>query len=514
MIPIRTTLLVAAVLLGACATARGRPPAAAPHPADEGTVFVLRHQGEPVAVETTTREGRQLRGTLEINESLELNYTVERGDDGAAVAVRWSTRQPGRPASDPQVVRFPAATPGEAIAPGETVTEAVLPWFDQSAAMIEQIVHVARQDGSERVEVRLHRLIDGRLLDGVVTILDERNATLEAGGKLWRLGFDGKGALLAGQATDYGVTIERTERIPADVRPLWPPYGTPSGASYQAHDVRIPAPEGHVLAGTLTLPRSGGPHGAVILITGGGPNNRNNGTPPSIPFRDIADALSSRGIAVLRLDDRGVGESTGDATTSTTRDETDDIRTALAWLRGHEAVAARRIGLVGWSEGGLIAPMIAAEDPDLAAVVTMNGPATGLQAAEYQFRHIVTNNPSVPPEEVESAVARLLASQQDHVRAASIVAADAREHARRVRTPVLLLAAANDRHVPPSSIVELAALFREGGNRDVTTLVFPDLNHMFLPDPDGGAAAWPFLPSTRVPQGVVDAVGEWLLERL
>jgi uncharacterized protein len=506
--------LLAVVLLAACSTAARHPqPSPAAAPAAE-KVFVLRHQGTAVAVETVTREGQQLQGTVEINEILALSYQIELGDDEAASSVRWSTWQPGRPASTPHVIRFSPQPSGAAMEVGETASQASLPWFDQSAAMIEQIVRLARHDGSGRVEVRLHRLIDGRLLVGVVTFIDARNATFEAGGRLWRLGFDSHGSLLAGQAAEYGVTIDRLDRRPPDVRQPWPAYGTPEGATYLADEVRIPAPEGHQLAGTLTLPRVPAPHPAVILITGGSRHNRNNGAPPAVPFRDIADVLSSSGIAVLRLDDRGVGESTGDAATSTTGDETDDIRTALAWLRRHEQVAAGRIGLVGWSEGGMIAPMIAADDSDLAAVVAMNGPVSGLQAAQYQFRHMISTNPAIPPSEVEAAVARLLASQQQHTRAASIVATDVREQALRVRPPVLLLAAANDRHVEPSSAVELAALLREGGNRDVSTRLFPGLNHMFLPDPDGAAAAWPFLPSTRLPEAVTTALATWLLERL
>jgi uncharacterized protein len=507
-----------ATLLGACASAPAVPaPRAAQIPAAaaaEGVIFDLRHGGRSVAVETLSRSGNDLRGTVAVNEALEVSWTMELTENETARLVRWHTRRADRPATAPAVIRLDDDTSGESGDDPQSGRRALLPWFDQSAGMMEQIVRLALRRGDDRVVIPLHRLIDGRQIDAVVTFTGEREVSLEAGGKEWRLALDRNDAVVAGQATGHGVTLGRRDRLPSDVRPVWPPYGTPAGAVYQVIDVRIPAPEGHILAGTLTLPRPPGPHPAVILITGAGLNNRNQGSPPAMPFRDLADGLSSRGIAVLRLDDRGVGESTGDAATSTTQDETDDIRTALEWLRRQDGVDRARIGLVGWSEGGLIAPILAADDRDIAAVAIMNGPPTGLLAAEYQIRILVASDPSIAPDQRKQEVARILASQQSHVRSASIIATDAREHARRVRAPVLLLYAMNDQHVPPWSAAIFEALLREGGNDDVTTRLFPGLNHMFLPDPEGHAAAWPFLPSTQLPSVVITTLAEWLAETL
>src|SRR5262249_28093080 len=157
--------------------------------------------------------------------------------------------------------------------------------------------------------------------------------------------------------------------------------------------VRIPSPLGHVLAGTLTIPSGRHDVPAAVLITGLTPNNRNNGDPPWMPLRDLADALSRQGIAVLRVDDRGVGESTGDPTASTTFDEADDVTTEVAWLRARPGIDRRRIALVGYSEGGLIAPMVAARDSGIAAIVTLAGPGVpGLELARYQVEAAVVRD--------------------------------------------------------------------------------------------------------------------------
>jgi uncharacterized protein len=511
---------VAVVLSSACAP---RPPLQTPlHTAavlqelDEREVFVLRYGGEPYAVETVSRTHGRLTGLVAVSEALEVMYEIHVMPDEAASRVEWTFQRPDRPPATPSVVHFENS--GDHLSsddePAPRGKAAALPWFDQSGGMMEQLVRHAGTTGSDRVEVPLYRLIGGSMIPAMVTFPADRQVVIEVGGKIWRFALDAEGAVVEGQATAYGVTLAKHAELPREVRPVWPPYGTPPGAPYEALEVRIPSPEGHQLAGTLTLPDSGTRRPVAVLITGAAQHNRNNGTPPVVPFREIADALSSRGIAVLRLDDRGVGESTGDATGSTTQDETRDIHTALAWLRMHPAIDPERMALVGWSEGGLIAPIVAATEPGIAAIVIMNGPPTGRSTAEYQIRYSVERNPAVAADEKEQAITRLLESAQAHPRSASIIATDARPHAGRVAAPVLILNGANDRHVPPWSAAEYAAAFREGGNDDVTTRLFLGLNHNFLPDPDGSAAGWPFLPSTRLAPEVVSTLTEWLVSRL
>ena len=134
------------------------------------------------------------------------------------------------------------------------------------------------------------------------------------------------------------------------------------------------------LCGTLTLPRSPGPHPVAVMITGSGPQDRDESLVGHKPFLVIADHLTRRGVAVLRYDDRGTGASTGDFLAGTTPDFAVDARAALRYLRTREDIDHARMGLIGHSEGGLIAPMVAT-GPDRAMVsfaVLLAPPAVGI----------------------------------------------------------------------------------------------------------------------------------------
>jgi uncharacterized protein len=134
---------------------------------------------------------------------------------------------------------------------------------------------------------------------------------------------------------------------------------------------------GVTLAGTLTLPKKEGKFPAVILISGSGPQNRDEELLGHKPFLVIADYLTINGIAVLRFDDRGVAQSTGTFKTATTADFADDATSALDYLQSRKEIFTQKIGLVGHSEGGIIAPMIAARSNQVAFIVMLAG--TGLR---------------------------------------------------------------------------------------------------------------------------------------
>jgi dipeptidyl aminopeptidase/acylaminoacyl peptidase len=128
------------------------------------------------------------------------------------------------------------------------------------------------------------------------------------------------------------------------------------------------------LAGTLTYPDSVGPFPAVILITGSGPQNRDEGILGHRPFLVISDYLTRQGIAVLRVDDRGVGGSTGNFSQATTEDFVEDVLAGVEYLKSRKDIDSSRIGLLGHSEGGLIAPLVAVKSPDVAFIILMAGP--------------------------------------------------------------------------------------------------------------------------------------------
>lgn len=163
------------------------------------------------------------------------------------------------------------------------------------------------------------------------------------------------------------------------------------------------------LAGTLTLPAGEGSFPALILLTGSGPQDRNNGAaalPGYRPFEQMAAHFASGGVAVLRFDDRGVGDSEGDIATATPNELVRDAEAALDYLREHASIDAQRIGVLGHSEGGTVATISAARRDDIRFVVMLAAPAvSGRELAEMAY-------------------ARMVASADDPERAAELVEAE------------------------------------------------------------------------------------------
>jgi pimeloyl-ACP methyl ester carboxylesterase len=133
----------------------------------------------------------------------------------------------------------------------------------------------------------------------------------------------------------------------------------------------------------LTLPSDKGVFPAVLLISGSGPQDRNETIYNHHPFLVLADYLTRQGIAVLRVDDRGVGESTGDFSQATSEDFASDVLAGVEYLKTCKEIDPKKIGLIGHSEGGLIAPMVAVKSPDVAFIVLMAG--TGLTGEEISY---------------------------------------------------------------------------------------------------------------------------------
>lgn len=153
---------------------------------------------------------------------------------------------------------------------------------------------------------------------------------------------------------------------PQEPRPPYP---------YYTEDVNFSNAKAEIsLAGTLTLPRKDGVFPAVVLISGSGAQNRDEELAGHKPFLVIADYLTRQGIAVLRVDDRGTGQSTGNFDTGTSEDFATDVEAAVNYLRKRKEILKSQIGLIGHSEGGMIAPMVAAKDKNIAFIVLLAGP--------------------------------------------------------------------------------------------------------------------------------------------
>jgi hypothetical protein len=304
-----------------------------------------------------------------------------------------------------------------------------------------------------------------------------------------------------------------------------PDYSAPPGAPYRAENVTIPTPAGHTLAGTLTIP-AGASRGArvpaVITITGSGPQDRDEyiGLDDYRPFRQLADSLSRRGIAVLRMDDRGTGASTGTFKRTTSAEFAQDIRAGLAYLRTRPEIDGARFGVMGHSEGAVIAPMVADAEPTVRAIVLLAGVARPARAAlDMQLANLIEHDPKLSAAGKDSA-RKQIPSRVDAMMAADpwmkfFLTYDPSATARRVKTPVLILTGSNDQQAPPGQVVEQEAAFRAAGNRDVTAHLVPGVNHLFVVDPDGYPGNYAKLPPpVRIKQDVVGEVVDWLASRL
>jgi len=464
------------------------------------TALVTYESGVPVAADWIQRRGAFVHTRSVLMQSGIRDAVIELGADGTALHASTRVGNAGGTLGAPIERDLGPARPY---------------WSDQIPSSIAQVIARARALG------RAHATIPGASLyrDAATAIEVERvDATdwvLRANGKRYDVLTDDAGNVVSATLPDYGVVIERRLGFPESRYPLWAAYAAAPGAPYTAEEVRVPAPQGHVLAGTLTRPRGTGPFAAAVLVTGLSPHERNNGEPPWMPLRDVADAMSRRGIVVLRVDDRGVGASTGDRASSTTFDEADDVRTEIAWLRKRRDVDRRSVAIVGYSEGGLIAPIVAASDSTVAAVVTMAGPGVaGMEVARYQIEAAVVRDTSIAPAAREAEIAKQLADTLTVREQSYLAIADPLVYARRVHCPALILQGGSDLHVPVRSAGRIAAAMRAGGNRDVTVRIFPGVSHAFLPDPLGLSSGWAALPAFLTSPAVLQAIGEWADSRL
>jgi len=225
-------------------------------------------------------------------------------------------------------------------------------------------------------------------------------------GKIKEDGLTIEGELIEPQeAIRLPLTLQRIEQAPELRRPQEPKKPYP----YREEEVVYENEKAGVkLAGTLTLPPSGGPFPAVLLITGSGAQDRDEKAFGHRPFLVLADYLTHRGIAVLRVDDRGVGGSTGNSLTSTSEDFAGDVLAGVEYLKKHKEINPEQIGLLGYSEGGLIAPLAAAQSKDVAFIVLMAGPGlTGEEILQRQTALILKANGVS-----DSAIAKNRALQQ------------------------------------------------------------------------------------------------------
>ena len=226
---------------------------------------------------------------------------------------------------------------------------------------------------------------------------------------------------------------------------------------YREVEVAFESAPDVTLAGTLTLPEGKGPFSAVAMITGSGPQDRDEYLLGHRPFLVIADELTRHGIAVLRYDDRGVAKSKGSFLTATSADFAVDAEAAAAFLRTRPEIDPRKVGLIGHSEGGMIAPLVAAADPKIAFVVLMAGPGVPTRELMRAQREAITKVMGGTP-----AVIAANAAAWDRVEDALLTAKDWPRA--RARMKEILLEAYTKAGVPaePAAKATDAALLQVG----------------------------------------------------
>lgn len=467
--------------------------------------FLTLEKGRLAGVDWVERHGNQVHSRVILTQSRVIDATIDLRPDETAAHSSVVLSEAGGDEHMTSVRDLEA---------GATY------WSDMMVSSIEQVVARARALGGEQAEIKVKTANLYRNAPGEADVerLDATDWVVSINDKNYLVLTDDHGCMLSASLPEHGIVIERRPSFDPSQYPLWAPYAAPPDGAYLAMDVSIPAPQGHALAGTLTTPKGAtGNLPAALLITGLSPSERNGGQPPWMPLRDLADALTRAGIAVLRVDDRGVGKSTGDHKPSTTFDEANDVRTEVAWLRSHPRIDPKRIALVGYSEGGLIAPMVAAGDPEIAAIVTLDGPGTsGMDLARYQSSQFVLRDPSVTASQRAEAIKKRLGDDLKDLtpRESVVLTIDPMPYAQRVRCPSLILHGGSDRTVPMRSAERLATAIRSNGNTNVTVRFFPGVSHSLLPDPGGLSTGWLYLPGFLTDPQLLHVMSNWVVHTL
>ena len=329
---------------------------------------------------------------------------------------------------------------------------------------------------------------------------------------------------------------------------------------YDSEDVTFDnAKAGITLAGTLTLPTKEGIFPAVVLITGSGPQNRDEELMGHKPFLVLSDYLTKNGIAVLRFDDRGTAASKGDFKTATSLDFASDVASAVAYLKTRKEINKKKIGLIGHSEGGIIAPMVASTSKDIAFIVLLAGtgiPGDQLLLAQQQligkasqhlsdealqrskainkgaFESVAKDiNPEQLKKDLTDYIKKSLADDPNFKSPEGMSVDDLVKMQvnqitspwmlffmkynpavalEKVKCPVLALNGEKDLQVPPIENLEaIKKALLKGGNKKVTTIELPNLNHLFQECKTGLPSEYATIEQTFSPAALTEIL-KWI----
>ena len=314
------------------------------------------------------------------------------------------------------------------------------------------------------------------------------------------------------------------------------------------------------LTGTLTTPKTGAPFPTVMLITGSGAQNRDEEIFGHRPFLVLADYLTRKGIAVLRVDDRGVGGSGGTISRSTTEDFAGDVLSGIKFLKSRGEIDSTKIGLVGHSEGGIIAPMVASNSDDVSFIVLMAG--TGLTGEEILYLQgaLIAKANGADEETIAQSRIRqeklfsILKKESDSLKVIQklkqvllesveefnetekeklgemgsqievqlkqlaskwlrfFLTYDPKIALKKVRCPVLAINGEKDLQVPPKeNLAAIEDALKSGGNKNYSVKELPGLNHLFQTATTGSPTEYARIGETISPSAL-KIIGDWVLE--
>ena len=338
------------------------------------------------------------------------------------------------------------------------------------------------------------------------------------------------------------LTRVKNEAELAPKRPQNPVKPYPYREEEVSYDNKV---ESVTLAATLTIPEGKGPFPGVVLITGSGPQDRDESLMGHKPFLVLSDYLTRRGIAVLRADDRGTGKSTGIFADATTADFATDTEAGIAYLKSRPEVDAHKIGLIGHSEGGVIAPMVAARNKDVAFIVMMAGTGVpGDQVLVAQGEAIEMALGKSPEEAAKNAakekqILNLIETERDQAalekelkeieggsRSADgwikqatspwmryFLTYDPQTALRKVTCPVLVINGSLDKQVLPSqNIPPIRRALEEVGNNRFEIDELPGLNHLFQTAKTGAPTEYAQIEETMSPLAL-EKISSWILKQ-
>jgi len=313
------------------------------------------------------------------------------------------------------------------------------------------------------------------------------------------------------------------------------------------------------LAGTLTIPESGADFTSVILISGSGPQNRDEELMGHKPFLVLSDYLTRNGIAVLRFDDRGTGESTGNFAAATSADLATDVEAAIDYLKTRKEIDPRKIGLAGHSEGGIIAPMVACRSEDVSFIVLMAGTgipgdellllqqrllgeASGMTENQLDANDVISSrafeivknskNPerdlsdfmietyrSLPKNQIPNGMTEVdfvnaQVNQMTSPWMKYFIQYDPFPILEKVSCPVLAINGSKDLQVPAKENLEaIKSALSRGGNENITTKELTGLNHLFQESKTGLPREYATIEQTFSPIAM-EEIFNWIKEQM